>query len=77
MFGAGFPPFRGGLLKYADGELGLDRVVERLDSLREAGNENDNNNALVSAPGERYRVPDRLARAAAGGENFYSDRKTR
>jgi len=29
IMGAGFPPFRGGLLRYAD-SLGLDRVVDRL-----------------------------------------------
>ncbi len=31
IFGTGFPPFRGGLLKYADAE-GLKNVVERLES---------------------------------------------
>jgi 3-hydroxyacyl-CoA dehydrogenase len=29
ILGTGFPPFRGGLLRHADG-LGLDRIVERL-----------------------------------------------
>jgi 3-hydroxyacyl-CoA dehydrogenase/enoyl-CoA hydratase/3-hydroxybutyryl-CoA epimerase len=29
IMGAGFPPFRGGLLRYAD-RLGLDHVAERL-----------------------------------------------
>ena len=29
LFGIGFPPFRGGLLKYADAE-GLDRVAEAI-----------------------------------------------
>jgi 3-hydroxyacyl-CoA dehydrogenase/enoyl-CoA hydratase/3-hydroxybutyryl-CoA epimerase len=34
IFGTGFPPFRGGLLKYAD-DLGIDRVVNRLEDLAE------------------------------------------
>ena len=32
VLGTGFPPFRGGLLRYAD-SLGIDRVVSRLDVL--------------------------------------------
>jgi 3-hydroxyacyl-CoA dehydrogenase/enoyl-CoA hydratase/3-hydroxybutyryl-CoA epimerase len=34
IFGTGFPPFRGGLLRYAD-TIGLDRVFSRLDDLAE------------------------------------------
>jgi len=34
IFGAGFPPFRGGLLQYAD-DLGIDRVVNRLEDFAE------------------------------------------
>jgi 3-hydroxyacyl-CoA dehydrogenase / enoyl-CoA hydratase / 3-hydroxybutyryl-CoA epimerase len=34
IFGTGFPPFRGGLLRYAD-SLGADRVFRRLDDLAE------------------------------------------
>jgi 3-hydroxyacyl-CoA dehydrogenase/enoyl-CoA hydratase/3-hydroxybutyryl-CoA epimerase len=34
IFGIGFPPFRGGLLKYAD-SVGLDRIFARLDDLSE------------------------------------------
>ncbi len=34
IFGTGFPPFRGGLLRYAD-SLGADRVFTRLDDLSE------------------------------------------
>ena len=34
IFGTGFPPFRGGLLRYAD-SLGLGRVFTRLDDLAE------------------------------------------
>lgn len=33
IFGTGFPPFRGGLLKYAD-TLGIDQVIKELDSLK-------------------------------------------
>ncbi|HET9794945.1 MAG TPA: 3-hydroxyacyl-CoA dehydrogenase NAD-binding domain-containing protein [Thermoanaerobaculia bacterium] len=34
IFGTGFPPFRGGLLQYAD-DLGADRIVNRLSDLAE------------------------------------------
>jgi 3-hydroxyacyl-CoA dehydrogenase/enoyl-CoA hydratase/3-hydroxybutyryl-CoA epimerase len=34
LMGLGFPPFRGGLLRYAD-ERGVDQVVKRLDSFQE------------------------------------------
>jgi len=34
IFGIGFPPFRGGLLRYAD-SVGLDRIFARLDDLSE------------------------------------------
>ena len=34
MFGTGFPPFRGGILAYAD-SLGLPQVVEKLNGLKE------------------------------------------
>jgi len=34
IFGTGFPPFRGGLLQYAD-DLGADRIVNRLEDLAE------------------------------------------
>ena len=34
IFGTGFPPFRGGLLQYAD-DLGIARVVSRLEDLHE------------------------------------------
>jgi 3-hydroxyacyl-CoA dehydrogenase / enoyl-CoA hydratase / 3-hydroxybutyryl-CoA epimerase len=57
IFGFGFPPFRGGLLREAD-RLGLGRVVERLD-------------AYAERYGERLRPAERLRRMAAGGESFY------
>lgn len=34
IFGTGFPPFRGGLLRYAD-DLGTDRVANRLEDLQD------------------------------------------
>jgi 3-hydroxyacyl-CoA dehydrogenase/enoyl-CoA hydratase/3-hydroxybutyryl-CoA epimerase len=34
IFGTGFPPFRGGLLQYAD-DLGIDRIVNRLQDFQE------------------------------------------
>jgi 3-hydroxyacyl-CoA dehydrogenase len=37
IFGTGFPPFRGGLCRWAD-QHGLDRCLERLEALeREVG----------------------------------------
>jgi 3-hydroxyacyl-CoA dehydrogenase/enoyl-CoA hydratase/3-hydroxybutyryl-CoA epimerase len=33
VFGAGFPPYRGGVLRHAD-TMGLESVVDRLRSLR-------------------------------------------
>ncbi len=47
IFGTGFPPFRGGLLRWAD-SLGLDRVFTRLDDLSERL-------GLRFAPAERIR----------------------
>jgi 3-hydroxyacyl-CoA dehydrogenase/enoyl-CoA hydratase/3-hydroxybutyryl-CoA epimerase len=43
IFGIGFPPFRGGLLRYAD-SIGAKTVVEKLD-------------ALTARHGERFRPP--------------------
>ncbi len=55
IFGSGFPPFRGGLLRYAD-TLGLGRVFTRLDDLSERL-------GARFAPAERIRE---LANAHAG-----------
>ncbi|HET9225702.1 MAG TPA: 3-hydroxyacyl-CoA dehydrogenase NAD-binding domain-containing protein, partial [Thermoanaerobaculia bacterium] len=56
IFGTGFPPFRGGLCRWADQE-GLDRIIATLERFE-------------SAVGERFRPSDALrATAAAGG--FY------
>jgi len=37
IMGAGFPPFRGGLLRYAD-HLGADRIVTQLERFQEKVN---------------------------------------
>jgi len=57
IFGTGFPPFRGGLCKYAD-DRGLGEIVETLERLAEE-------------VGERYRPSEALRKAAAGGGGFY------
>jgi len=56
VFGAGFPPFRGGPLRYAD-SLELPRVESRL-------------NALRAERGERFRPAERIVRMAASGGSF-------
>ena len=58
VFGAGFPPFRGGLLRYAD-TLGLPKVEARLIALR-------------AEKGERFRPADLLSRLAKAGQTFTS-----
>jgi 3-hydroxyacyl-CoA dehydrogenase/enoyl-CoA hydratase/3-hydroxybutyryl-CoA epimerase len=57
VFGFGFPPFRGGLLREAD-RVGLGYVVERLDHYAEHH-------------GERLRPAELLRRMAAAGERFH------
>jgi 3-hydroxyacyl-CoA dehydrogenase/enoyl-CoA hydratase/3-hydroxybutyryl-CoA epimerase len=56
IFGAGFPPFRGGLLRHAD-TLGLAKVEARLI-------------ALCAEKGDRFRPAALLARLAAEGGTF-------
>jgi len=56
IFGAGFPPFRGGPLRHAD-SLGLPRVESRL-------------NALRAERGERFRPASRIVGLAAAGGSF-------
>ncbi|MBI4502478.1 MAG: enoyl-CoA hydratase/isomerase family protein [Gemmatimonadetes bacterium] len=58
VFGFGFPPFRGGPLRYAD-RLTARRLVQDLQ-------------ALQSEQGERFAPAERLRRMAASGEAFYS-----
>jgi len=56
VFGAGFPPFRGGPLRYAD-SVGLGRIVSRLAALR-------------AEKGPRYEPALKLASLAAEGGTF-------
>jgi 3-hydroxyacyl-CoA dehydrogenase/enoyl-CoA hydratase/3-hydroxybutyryl-CoA epimerase len=57
IMGTGFPPFRGGLLRYAD-SLGLPYVVSRLDE-------------LSSSVGPRFRPNEPLKRLAERDGKFY------
>jgi len=59
IFGAGFPPFRGGLLRHADG-IGLGRVFSRLDDLAER-------------LGPRFTPSDLIQRLANARRGFYPD----
>lgn len=58
VMGIGFPPFRGGLLRYAD-SVGLSALVDRL-------------RAREGSFGSRFRPPDSLVRRAKSGRGFYS-----
>lgn len=60
IFGIGFPPFRGGLLRYADNE-GLDRILDALKNFE--GN--------VSA--NRYRPVPYLENLVKEGKSFYGE----
>ena len=57
IMGTGFPPFRGGLLRYAD-SLGTATIVARLDE-------------LASRLGARFRPSEPLRRLAQRGAKFY------
>jgi 3-hydroxyacyl-CoA dehydrogenase len=57
VMGIGWPPFTGGLLRWAD-DLGLKKVVAALDT-------------LAAAHGTRLAPPDGLRRRAEAGERFY------
>ena len=57
IMGAGFPPFRGGLLKYAD-DRGLHEILATL-------------SALHDAQGSRFEPSALLARLAEAGETFH------
>jgi 3-hydroxyacyl-CoA dehydrogenase/enoyl-CoA hydratase/3-hydroxybutyryl-CoA epimerase len=59
IFGTGFAPFRGGLLRYAD-SVGLERVVAELERLSEIH-------------GARLKPSDALKEFAANGGRFYRD----
>lgn len=58
IFGTGFPPFRGGLLRYADG-LGLGTVVSKMENLHKEH-------------GERFAPPELLTNKAKNQERFYA-----
>jgi 3-hydroxyacyl-CoA dehydrogenase/enoyl-CoA hydratase/3-hydroxybutyryl-CoA epimerase/enoyl-CoA isomerase len=58
IYGIGFPPFRGGALRYLDA-LGIDTFVKQADRLAEE-------------LGTLYAPTDRLREMAASGEGFYS-----
>jgi 3-hydroxyacyl-CoA dehydrogenase/enoyl-CoA hydratase/3-hydroxybutyryl-CoA epimerase len=58
IFGIGFPPFRGGLLKYAD-TVGAKTVVEKLEG-------------CAKKYGERFAPPKLLIEMAKAGKGFYS-----
>jgi len=57
IMGTGFPPFRGGLLRYAD-SLGLSKVVSRLTE-------------LATAHGDRFKPNAPLRRLAEKDGKFY------
>jgi 3-hydroxyacyl-CoA dehydrogenase/enoyl-CoA hydratase/3-hydroxybutyryl-CoA epimerase/3-hydroxyacyl-CoA dehydrogenase/enoyl-CoA hydratase/3-hydroxybutyryl-CoA epimerase/enoyl-CoA isomerase len=61
ILGIGFPPFRGGILRWCD-TLGARAVVDRL--------------ARYSARGKRYQPTESLVRLAEKGETFYPRPKT-
>ena len=58
IFGVGFPPFRGGILRLAD-RMGLDTVVERL-------------RHWESLKGRRFAPAERLVEMARSGSRFHS-----
>ena len=57
VMGIGFPPFRGGLLRYAD-SVGLSVLVDRL-------------RAREGSFGSRFQPPNSLVRRAKSGKGFY------
>lgn len=57
IFGIGFPPFRGGLLRYAD-KLGIKNVVEKLEG-------------YAKKYGERFSSPESLVEMTKSGKGFY------
>jgi len=61
IFGIGFPPFRGGLLKYAD-TLGLNECKSQFEKLHEKH-------------GDRFAAPAMIARLTKEKASFYSTRK--
>jgi 3-hydroxyacyl-CoA dehydrogenase/enoyl-CoA hydratase/3-hydroxybutyryl-CoA epimerase len=58
IFGTGFPPFRGGLLRYAD-SIGIDNLTGKMELLAEKH-------------GERFKPSSLLAEMKNGGKKFYA-----
>ena len=58
IFGIGFPPFRGGLLRYAD-DRGIKDIVEKLEG-------------FAKQYGERFAPPKSLIEMAGSGKGFYA-----
>jgi 3-hydroxyacyl-CoA dehydrogenase/enoyl-CoA hydratase/3-hydroxybutyryl-CoA epimerase len=61
VMGMGFPPFRGGLLRYAD-SLGIPYIIEKLEK-------------IYSEPGPKREVSSYLRQMSESGRNFYSSGK--
>ncbi|MEZ4816072.1 MAG: 3-hydroxyacyl-CoA dehydrogenase NAD-binding domain-containing protein [Bdellovibrionota bacterium] len=57
IFGIGFPPFRGGLCRYAD-SIGLEKIIKELER-------------MSATHGPRFKPTEALKRAAANGGTFY------
>ena len=59
IYGTGFPPYRGGILRYAD-SWGLKQVYEKL-------------LALTDRYGKRFEPADLVREMAESGKTFYQD----
>jgi hypothetical protein len=59
VFGTGFPPYRGGPIRYAD-QMGLRVVLQKLEFMSQLD-------------GENYRPAPLLVAKAGKGENFYTE----
>ncbi|MBU2516237.1 MAG: 3-hydroxyacyl-CoA dehydrogenase, partial [Proteobacteria bacterium] len=59
IYGTGFPPYRGGILRYAD-KWGLDKVLAKL-------------NELQARYGGRFAPAELIQQMAAQGQRFYQD----
>jgi len=57
IYGTGFPPYRGGILRYAD-KWGIKNIYEKLV-------------ALEKQYGPRFKPADRIKEMAASGSKFY------